>query len=827
MSTDKLPTAGRLGHLTPDEEKTLAQFKEELKAEEPLYDPSKHDDNTLLRFLRARKFQLPAAKKMFTDFLAWRKEFGTDTILQDFDFPEYPVVQKYYPRFYHKVDKLGRPVYIEQLGNVDPKQLWQVTTPERMLKNHVYGYEKLVQYRLPACSKATHTQIEQSCTILDLKGVYLSQFSNVYSMVKQVSSIAQNYYPEMLGKMYIINAPMLFTTCWGLVKPLLDEVTVSKINILGGSYKSKLLETIDEGCLPKFLGGSCECPGGCDVADVGPWNDGTVEGYPIEEFEKFPKPEIPQKRPSFYQRIHNRFITASGIHKPPRAIDYHMADAHVADVEMTDAQPLTVKIEKNAPAGDEVANGSSVKEEPVDEEDLADIIQDGNWAILQMASERSKVIQLKTNTTVNMGKFGTFQVNDVIGKPFDIPMEVYDRGRARPVTNFTNIEAFDIETDETNNNRDIVDDRTSQQLSYTDIEELKKKSLKGDVDSETVIKKIVENSKTFEMKTEFSKAKYIKKKEKKFSKVFTLRKPTARTLCMHYYKTEPIKTREMRVDTLAQMLTLGNIRAGAKVLVADDFGGLVMAGLLERMQGMGTIMAFHDHETYNGDLSRYLNLPASECVQPFPWARIIKNEDESLDAMNPRGDDEKKMQQRRERFQKKIEKLAKLRKSLTDGGWDGLFAATHFNAKQLIETLYPFLAGGRPLVLYAQQKELLHEAFHHMRTSRSFINVQITEGWLREYQVPVDAVGGTHPLMRMPANGGYLLSGLKVLDCPVVAASARTGGEKGKGGKRGGEGFEGGRRKKRRGGRDGEGEEGEGEGGDGGGEDDGMGMGPE
>ncbi|RKO84940.1 CRAL-TRIO domain-containing protein, partial [Blyttiomyces helicus] len=76
-----------------------------------------------------------------------------------------------------------------------------------------------------------------------------------------------------LGKMFIINAPMLFTGVWALVKPLLDEVTVSKINILGSSYSAKLLETIDAECLPKTLGGACECKGGCDQADPGPWND--------------------------------------------------------------------------------------------------------------------------------------------------------------------------------------------------------------------------------------------------------------------------------------------------------------------------------------------------------------------------------------------------------------------------------------------------------------------------------------------------------------------------------------------------------------------------
>jgi hypothetical protein len=89
-----------------------------------------------------------------------------------------------------------------------------------MLKAHVYEYEKLVNYRLAGCSAKAGHYIEQSCTILDLKGVSLSSFSSIYSTVKEISAIAQNYYPEMLGKMFIINSPMLFTAVWSLVKPL-------------------------------------------------------------------------------------------------------------------------------------------------------------------------------------------------------------------------------------------------------------------------------------------------------------------------------------------------------------------------------------------------------------------------------------------------------------------------------------------------------------------------------------------------------------------------------------------------------------------------------
>lgn len=77
-------------------------------------------------------------------------------------------------------------------GKLDIKQLFAVTTMERMLQHHVYEYEKLVNYRLKACCKKFGCHLEQSTTILDLKGVSLSGFSQVFNMVKQVR-IDSNY----------------------------------------------------------------------------------------------------------------------------------------------------------------------------------------------------------------------------------------------------------------------------------------------------------------------------------------------------------------------------------------------------------------------------------------------------------------------------------------------------------------------------------------------------------------------------------------------------------------------------------------------------------
>jgi hypothetical protein len=41
----------------------------------------------------------------------------------------------------------------------------------------------------------------------------------------------------------------------------------------------------------------------------------------------------------------------------------------------------------------------------------------------------------------------------------------------------------------------------------------------------------------------------------------------------------------IRSDALAQVLSMGNVHAGARVLVVDTLGGVVVASVLERLAG--------------------------------------------------------------------------------------------------------------------------------------------------------------------------------------------------------------------------------------------------
>jgi hypothetical protein len=159
------------------------------------------------------------------------------------------------------------------LGNIDLAAMYKITTSERMLANLAVEYEKVGDPRLPACSRKAGQLLETCCTIMDLKGVGISKVSSVYSYVKQASAISQNYYPERLGRLYLINAPWGFSGVWSIVKGWLDPVTVQKIHILGSGYQKELLEQVPAENLPTIFGGTCECSGGCAFSDQGPWTD--------------------------------------------------------------------------------------------------------------------------------------------------------------------------------------------------------------------------------------------------------------------------------------------------------------------------------------------------------------------------------------------------------------------------------------------------------------------------------------------------------------------------------------------------------------------------
>ena len=95
----------------------------------------------------------------------------------------------------------------------------------------------LMKLRYTSCSATAGRRIEQGLTILDLTGGSMKILSKrVYGLIQIASKIGSDYYPEIMGNLYICNAPFFFTGVWAIVKGFLDERTRAKIQMKGGSF---------------------------------------------------------------------------------------------------------------------------------------------------------------------------------------------------------------------------------------------------------------------------------------------------------------------------------------------------------------------------------------------------------------------------------------------------------------------------------------------------------------------------------------------------------------------------------------------------------------
>ncbi|RLN27629.1 hypothetical protein C2845_PM05G19920 [Panicum miliaceum] len=106
--------------------------------------------------------------------------------------------------------------------------------------------ERLFAEKYPACSVASKKHVDTITTILDVKGVNWMKVSKLArEVVLHINKIDGDNYPEILHRMFIVNAGSGFRLLWGALRGLIDPNTAEKIEVLGETYQCRLLEQID------------------------------------------------------------------------------------------------------------------------------------------------------------------------------------------------------------------------------------------------------------------------------------------------------------------------------------------------------------------------------------------------------------------------------------------------------------------------------------------------------------------------------------------------------------------------------------------------------
>eukprot|EP00344_Euplotes_crassus_P011290 CAMPEP_0196997842 /NCGR_PEP_ID=MMETSP1380-20130617/3358_1 /TAXON_ID=5936 /ORGANISM="Euplotes crassus, Strain CT5" /LENGTH=343 /DNA_ID=CAMNT_0042414205 /DNA_START=12 /DNA_END=1039 /DNA_ORIENTATION=- len=281
-SKKKEEHSGFMDDMSEEQQQTLEEFKKVI-AEESLTEDPRYDDYYLLRFLRARKFDIEKTMEMFKKFLEWRVEHRADEAMVIYKCPNLSKAKEIYPHGYHGTDLEGRPFYIDQPCNFHLDDLLEIISKEELYVYYVREYEKLLHIRFPACSAAAGKKIEQSFSLLNLKGFSMGKLKEKSrNFIKLAIDIGSDNYPEIMYKTFIVNTSFVFKGAWAIISPFLDAKTKKKISIHGSSFQKELFKYVDPATVPESLGGEWTPSEGGEEwfsADMGPWNE-----YPGDEF---------------------------------------------------------------------------------------------------------------------------------------------------------------------------------------------------------------------------------------------------------------------------------------------------------------------------------------------------------------------------------------------------------------------------------------------------------------------------------------------------------------------------------------------------------------
>ncbi|XP_051777513.1 SEC14-like lipid binding 8 [Erpetoichthys calabaricus] len=250
--------SGRVGDLSPRQEEALAQFRENILDILPSL-PAQHD-HFLLRWLRARNFNLQKSEAMLRKHVEFRKYIKADTILTEWQPPE--VIERYLSGGLCGHDRDGCPIWFEVIGPLDPKGLLLSASKQDFLKTKVRDCERL-QKECRLQTEKLDKHVEAITMVYDCEGLGMKHlWKPAMEAFGEVLTMFEENYPEGLKRLFVIKAPKLFPVAYNLIKHLLSEDTRRKIMVLGGNWQQVLKKYIEPDMLPACYGGTLTDPDG-------------------------------------------------------------------------------------------------------------------------------------------------------------------------------------------------------------------------------------------------------------------------------------------------------------------------------------------------------------------------------------------------------------------------------------------------------------------------------------------------------------------------------------------------------------------------------------
>jgi len=213
----------------------------------PYYDT----DWNLLRWLQGHDSNLDVILPKLRSHLTFRRLWNLDGMPNGER--NHPVHQYWQGGLTGKAVKTGNVlVNVEQTGSNDYWGMLHTFPINELMKARLFDLETMLRHVMEA-ERETGEQ-HSVMYIMDLTGLKYDRrlVSLMTGALASISAFMAEHYVEMIHSFVLVNAPSFITAIWTIARPLLPERTKRKVKILGGNWRSDVLELAIPEALPSF-----------------------------------------------------------------------------------------------------------------------------------------------------------------------------------------------------------------------------------------------------------------------------------------------------------------------------------------------------------------------------------------------------------------------------------------------------------------------------------------------------------------------------------------------------------------------------------------------
>ncbi|XP_065176269.1 retinaldehyde-binding protein 1-like [Sycon ciliatum] len=204
--------------------------------------PQSDDDAFLVRFLRARKYDVDRALKLIVSYATFRAthtELFEGVTLEKIR----PILEHKLPFVLRERDEEGRRVLLFQPARMDPN----LFNPMDVQTAFVYVLDGLIQDE--------ETQVNGFIMVEDYTDMTMMKMMMFdQKLIKQMADLVQEAFPARFKGFHMVNQPWFFSIAWKIAKPFLKEKMRSRIHMHGTDMNS-LHEALGKEGLPAEVGG--------------------------------------------------------------------------------------------------------------------------------------------------------------------------------------------------------------------------------------------------------------------------------------------------------------------------------------------------------------------------------------------------------------------------------------------------------------------------------------------------------------------------------------------------------------------------------------------